>query len=83
MVGPRRPDRPDAYHELTSSPNPTVDELIAAWTPHVEALAASLSVGMANRSCTAIGYRSIDGANEAPWDWQPTAPIDPQEQADC
>jgi hypothetical protein len=74
----------DAYYKLTSSPNPTVDDLIAAWTPHVEALAA-LSERWDDQPIvfTAIGYRSIDGANEAPWDWQTTAPIDLQEQADC
>jgi len=32
---------------------------------------------------TEIGYRSIDGANKAPWDWQISGTVDLQEQADC
>jgi hypothetical protein len=32
---------------------------------------------------TEIGYRSLDGTNRAPWDFQASAPVDPGEQADC
>jgi hypothetical protein len=32
---------------------------------------------------TEIGYRSLDGANMAPWDWQAEGKVDLQEQADC
>ena len=32
---------------------------------------------------TEIGYRSADGTNRAPWDWQATMGPDPGEQADC
>ena len=32
---------------------------------------------------TEIGYRSADGTNRAPWDWQASMGSDPGEQADC
>jgi len=32
---------------------------------------------------TEIGYRSIDGCNRDPWNWQRHGKIDLQEQADC
>ena len=32
---------------------------------------------------TEVGYRSGDGANRAPWDWEAKLAYDPAEQADC
>jgi serralysin len=32
---------------------------------------------------TEIGYRSLDGTNRAPWDFQASAAPDAAEQADC
>ena len=74
----------DAYYELTDSNDPTVAELEAGWAPWLEDLAA-LSTRWGGKPIifTEIGYRSIDGANQAPWDWQRTGTVDLQEQADC
>jgi hypothetical protein len=72
----------DAYYPLTDKNNPTVDELKAAWVP----LAASLKILSENRGkpilFTEIGYRSQDGANQHPWDFQISGTVDLQEQAD-
>jgi hypothetical protein len=32
---------------------------------------------------TELGYRSADGTNRTPWDWEASAAYDPGEQADC
>lgn len=73
----------DAYFPLTNKLNPTVDELTNAWSKHVLAL-EKLSLKW-NRQIiiTEIGYKSVDGANTAPYDYKRIAEIDLQEQADC
>lgn len=73
----------DAYYPLTDHNDPTLAELEAAWEP-ISATLSSLAATW-NRPVlfTEVGYRSVDGANVAPWDWQSSAPIDLQEQADC
>ncbi len=74
----------DAYYELTDQTDPTLQDLKDAWTPHVQDL-ADLSAAWSDEPIlfTEIGYRSIDGANMAPWDWQTQGTVDLQEQADC
>jgi hypothetical protein len=72
----------DAYYPLTNKNDPTLDELKAAWVP----LAASLKTLSENWGkhvvFTEIGYRSQDGANRHPWDYQISGALDLQEQAD-
>lgn len=73
----------DALYPLTDKNDPTLDELRAAWTPHVTTLANLSSTWGKPILFTEIGYRSLDGANRRPWDWQSQGTIDLQEQADC
>jgi hypothetical protein len=73
----------DAYYSLTEKDNPTVVELKAAWTPHLNRLASLATTWHKPILLTEIGYRSIDGTNRYPADWWTTGTLDPQEQADC
>jgi len=77
----------DAYYTLTSKKNPTRAELLAAWKARADRIET-----WRNRSWpqmpiifTEIGYRSYDGANIEPWDYQKNDPqgVDLQEQVDC
>ena len=72
----------DAYYPLTSKNNPTVAELKTAWQPYVATLANLASTWNKSIIFTEIGYRSQDGANQHPWDWQVGGTVDLQEQAD-
>jgi hypothetical protein len=72
----------DAYYPLTDKNDPTVAELNAAWLPHVTTLASLASTWNKSILFTEIGYRSQDGANQHPWDWQLDGTLDFQEQAD-
>jgi hypothetical protein len=73
----------DAYYPLTSKNDPTVAELKAAWQPYSATL-ASLAVAW-NKTIlfTEIGYRSQDGSNQHPSEWQSGGTVDLQEQADA
>ena len=57
-------------------------QLVAAWQPQVTRLGNLSRKWNKPILFTEIGYRSIDGANTAPWDYQVSAKIDLQEQAD-
>jgi hypothetical protein len=73
----------DAYYPLTDKNDPTLIELKAAWvTPTLTLENLSRQY---NRPIifTEIGYRSVDGANQHPWEWQTGSTVDLQEQADC
>jgi hypothetical protein len=73
----------DAYFPLTNKLDPTVDELTNAWSKYVLAL-ENLSIKWDRQIIiTEIGYKSVDGANTAPYDYKRIAEIDLQEQADC
>ena len=73
----------DAYFALTSKDAPTVAEIKAAWEPHVADLASLAETWSKPIIFTEIGYRSQDGTNRHPWDWQAGGTVDLQEQADC
>jgi hypothetical protein len=79
----------DAYFPLTSQLDPTAGELLSAWNSRadqIEAWLASLPPGERKPVLfTEIGYRSLDGANKAPYAWSEytTMNVDLQEQADC
>jgi hypothetical protein len=73
----------DAYYPLTSRNNPTLAELKTTWNARAADLQALSARAGKQIILTEIGYRSADGANMAPWDWQQEAPVDLQEQADC
>jgi hypothetical protein len=79
----------DVYTPLTSKMNPTRQELVDGWRRNREGhdmVAAFRNFQSAHGKplvFTEVGYRSLDGTNRAPWDWQATASADPGEQADC
>lgn len=73
----------DAYFELTEKNNPSMTELLNAWEnwkPGIEEIHDVTGMPVV---FTEIGYRSIDGCNRDPWNWQRTGKVDLQEQADC
>ena len=73
----------DAYYPLTNEDDPTLAELKAAWA--IPTLTLENLSKQYNRPLifTEIGYRSVDGANQRPWEWQAGGTVDLQEQADC
>lgn len=73
----------DAYYPLTNKNNPAPEELRNAFNPVLTTLSSLSSTWNKPILLTEIGYRSIDGANRAPWDWQRDAPLDLQEQKFC
>jgi len=79
----------DMYLPLTSQNEPTREQLVAAWTRNADGIDMLSAVRNWQQShgkpviFTEIGYRSVDGANRAPWDWNRTGAFDPSEQADC
>jgi hypothetical protein len=79
----------DVYTPLTDKTNPTREELVAGWRRnrdgHDMVTAYRNFQGAYAKPVifTEIGYRSADGANRAPWDWQASMGPDPGEQADC
>jgi len=79
----------DVYTPLTGKTDPTRAELVAGWRRNREGhdmVAAYRNLQAAHGMplvFTEIGYRSADGTNRAPWDWQASARPDPAEQAEC
>lgn len=69
-----------AYFELTKDLEPTLESLVAAWTPVRDDLARwSAEIGRPI-VITEIGYPSLDGAASWPWDETRKAPVDLEEQ---
>ncbi len=73
----------NAYYPLTEKNDPTLDELKVAWTPYITTLANLASTWEKSILFTEIGYRSQNGTNRHPWDWQVEDSIDLQEQVDA
>jgi hypothetical protein len=79
----------DVYTSLTNRANPSRQDLVNAWRSNRDGhnmVAAFRNFQMAHGKpliFTEIGYRSADGTNRAPWDWQASMGSDPGEQADC
>jgi hypothetical protein len=79
----------DVYTPLTGKTDPTREELVAGWRRNRDGhdmVAAYRNLQAAHAKpliFTEIGYRSADGTNRAPWDWQASLGPDPGEQADC
>lgn len=72
----------DAYYPLTEESDPTVAELKKAWQPRVSSLSTLAATWNKRILFTEIGYRSQDGTNRHPWDWQSGGIVDLEEQAD-
>lgn len=73
----------DAYYPLTQSDQPTVAQLKRAWVPIVTRLGQLSKKWNRPVIFTEVGYRSLDGANKVPSNYQITGAPDLQEQADC
>jgi hypothetical protein len=87
----------DPYVPLTGGNDPSVQQLVDAWTQvPSDTWRASVQDGKSTVDFyrdvsvrygkpvlfTELGYRSLDGANTAPGDWQRQGRFDPQEQLD-
>jgi hypothetical protein len=73
----------DAYYPLTDKDHPSPADLRAAWSSIVSDL-DTLSRKWGRRILfTEIGYRSVNGANREPYNFQRSGVVDLQEQADC
>ena len=80
----------DAYFPLTNHSDPTVAQLVAAWSNNKDGeneVAAITNFKGAYPGkpviFTEIGYRSVAGANSAPWDFTMTGAVDGLEQQNC
>ena len=73
----------DGYFFLTYKTNPTIYELVSAWTPYISELETFYEKWKKPIVLAEIGYRSIDGANTRPWDWEIPGDLDFLEQALC
>lgn len=80
----------DGYFSLTNHADPTLAELIAAWTSnkngeHILAAVQNFAAAYPNQPVifTEIGYRSAAGANINPWDYSTSSPVDDTEQRNC
>jgi hypothetical protein len=78
-----------AYAPLTDSTSPTVEQLERAWSRNRNGDDLVAAYRNWQRShgrpviFTELGYRSADGTNRAPYDFESAAAPDPGEQADC
>ena len=73
----------DAYFELTDKTDPTLEELLNAWKPHLEEIQTFYDKWKIPILFTEIGYRSLDGGNRQPWNWGIHGSVDLIEQALC
>jgi len=83
----------DGYFPLTNHADPTVAQLVAAWTTASgnvngfapEAALANLAGAHPGKPFyfSEIGYTSTAGTNEAPYNYSPTGAYDVTEQEDC
>ena len=73
----------DAFYPLTQSNEPTIIHLKAGWSPIVLHLGQLSKTWNRPVVFTEIGYRSFDGTNREPYNYQISGQIDLQEQADC
>lgn len=74
----------DAYFPLpTSFENPSVQDIKDAWVNqgHLAVLEELSKKYEEPIVLTEIGYRSVKGANKAPWEWQNSADVDTELQA--
>lgn len=73
----------DAYYPLTNKNDPSLEELRAAFNLPLNTLSNLASTWNRPILLTEIGYRSVNGTNRAPWDWQMSGALDLQEQNLC
>jgi hypothetical protein len=79
----------DGYFTLTDQNNPTLAQLISAWTSNRfgENIVAAVQNFASSRQkpliFTEIGYKSTDGTNREPWNFGLSGAVDTAEQRDC
>ena len=80
----------DAYFPLTDHADPTLAQLVAAWSSnrwgeHIVQDVLNFSAAHNGKPVifTEIGYRSFGGANMAPWDYSNSGAADQSEQMNC
>ena len=80
----------DAYFPLTNHGDPTLAELVAAWSnnkngENVVAAITNFKGAYPTKPLifTEIGYRSVAATNTAPWDFTMTGAVDGIEQQNC
>jgi hypothetical protein len=80
----------DAYFPLTNQSGPSVAQLVAAWSSNKNG--ENIVQNVVNFAAahpgkpvifTEIGYRSVAGANIAPWDYSSGGTVDNAEQQNC
>jgi hypothetical protein len=81
----------EGYFNLTGQADPTVSQLVSAWTDSPKNDGFNAVAALSNLASsynkplifTEIGYESTPGTNEEPWDFSLSDGYDPTEQADC
>ncbi len=73
-----------AFFPLTNLYDPTLEDLLNAWQNRWLSSLESFQRQIGKPIIfSEIGYRSVDGANMRPWEWQTPGPVDTAEQRDC
>ncbi len=73
----------DAYPTLTDNPHPSVRDFRAGWNRYLQSLHEISRRWGTNIVVTEIGYRSIQGGAQDPWNWQKEGPVDLEVQANA
>lgn len=73
----------DLYPTLTSKVNPSVADLCYGWSRLLVKVKALSEKWDKPVLITEIGYRSVQGGAQDPWDWQKTGPVDLVVQRKC
>lgn len=73
----------DLYPTLTDSLNPSVSELCSGWEKLLLKIKRLSEKWGKKVIITEIGYRSVRGGAQNPWDWEKTGPVDLVVQRKC
>ncbi len=73
----------DLYPTLTSKTSPSVSDLCYGWARLLVKIKALAEKWGEPVLITEIGYRSVQGAAQNPWDWQKEGPVDLVVQRKC
>ncbi len=66
----------DAYPTLSSRQHPSVSSLCRGWEGYLERLRVLSERWNKPLVITELGYRSVEGGAQNPWDWQRQGPVD-------
>jgi len=73
----------DAYFSLSNENSPPLEKLINSWDNIKQELQAFATSQQKTIIFTEVGYRSINGCNKEPWNWERDGWLDLEEQAMC